>query len=305
MSRSPATWKDSLRLLLLLVVLPIILLLAGPVLTIAALKGRMRLPGGLMLSPGKHRRKNREIAFVMGIILWAFTWSVVGWMGAAIYFNASPDGGVSVTAIELTPMSLPSPTQTETLTPTATLAPTETPSPADTPFATPTPSPKMVTDTPSPHPTDTPTAIFAAEMPAASPSPTLDSAAEISMQATAIQTVSAANRALRQAIDSPNTQNLDALGDFWQGNALTRVRIFAQEMHDKYRAPVQANYNLEGAYQISEGDVMGEMVVTSQERWQFEGASGAQSAFTIYTYTVHWDGETWKIVDYDFSVAGR
>ncbi len=306
MSRSSTIWKDSVRLFLLLALSPIILLLTGPVLTIAALKGRLSLPGGLTLNPGKHHRKNREIAFVMGIVLWAFTWGFVGWMGAAVYFNAMPNGGVSVTAIELTSMPLPAKTETPmpTPSPTFTTFPTQTPSPTDVSFDTPTPSPKPATATPAPKPTDTPipTSPPATETPIVSVSLTPNSAAEISRQADAIQTVSAANRALRQAIASPSAQKLDDLGNFWQGDALTRVRLFAQEMHTKYRAPVQADYRLEGAYHILDVDSTGGMVITSQERWQYKGAGDAQTAFTIYTYTVHWDGSAWKIVDYDFAV---
>ncbi|MFQ5578089.1 MAG: hypothetical protein ACE5G8_13980, partial [Anaerolineae bacterium] len=75
MPKSLRSLADLLRALLLLVLLPLALLLAGPLLVAAALFRRVSLLGVLQLEPGKRHRRGRWWAFAAGVILWGLTWA--------------------------------------------------------------------------------------------------------------------------------------------------------------------------------------------------------------------------------------
>ena len=63
-------------LVLIVVVLPLALLLSGPSLVLAALRGRQRV-GPIVLNPGQRGRFGRVWACLLGLLLWLAVWGGV------------------------------------------------------------------------------------------------------------------------------------------------------------------------------------------------------------------------------------
>jgi len=70
---------DFLRLALFVILLPIILLVIGPILVVAAVFQNLSL-GSIRLSPGRHHTWGRAWAFVIGAIVWLVTWSGIAFV---------------------------------------------------------------------------------------------------------------------------------------------------------------------------------------------------------------------------------
>lgn len=191
---------DLIRLILLLLLLPVILILSGPLLVLAALRGRQRI-GPITLNPSRSTAR-RVGAGLVGLLLWILIWGGLAWLAAAA-FTPPPTVAqqpVATTTIPIaeplnspapvfpspqdsppgdTPTaqtaSLAAPAQTSTIasantTVTATLiaavAPTSTPT---APIATATPT---LEPTPPPTPTNTPTSTSTPLPPTSTPTST-------------------------------------------------------------------------------------------------------------------------------------
>ncbi len=303
MVHSTRILKDLFRLLWLWLVLLLLLLLVGPLLVIAAVVGRLALPGGMVLEPGKHNRRGRVWAFGVGLLLWVTIWGGGIWLGLGgqlpVMFpdrwQSTPWSARSAVPLTTTPTIRveQSPTPIATPTPTSTAVPAPLAS-TSTPKHTPTSPPPTPTSTPLPSPSPTPTPT-APVRPTETSTPVVDTAG-------AIQAVTVANILLRRAIVTPNAQNLDALASSWQATALLRVQDFARQMNRKYHSPLTVTYETIGELQVHLQSDPPQPFVQSREIWTFEGSNGKRTAVTAYKYILRNDNNHWVIVDYQFEV---
>lgn len=146
---------DLFRLILLVLLLPVILILMGPLLVVAALRGRQRI-GPITLDAARSSAR-RTGALVVGLLLWLLVWGGLSWLTWA--------------ALETPPTVAQQPVQI-----TATPIPTQTPLP--------------VTATERPQPSNTPTRRSTA-LPAAATS-TVQSETKTTTPTRALGTVAAA-----------------------------------------------------------------------------------------------------------------
>ncbi|NJO00003.1 MAG: hypothetical protein HC875_40780, partial [Anaerolineales bacterium] len=137
---------DLFRLILLVLLLPVILILIGPLLVLAALRGRQRI-GPITLDAARSPTR-RTGALVVGLLLWLLVWGGLAWLTWAAL--ATPPT-VAQQPAQIT--ATPAPTQT----PLAATA-TEHPQPSDTPTRRPTVLPATAASTVQPETeTGTPT----------------------------------------------------------------------------------------------------------------------------------------------------
>jgi hypothetical protein len=140
---------------LAVIILPLAVLFIGPLLTLAALRGRQRI-GPITLEPGRRGMAGRIGALLLGLVAWLVVW---GGLAAILAWAVPTMGGrisASILQVNVTPTQPPAVT-----TLTATPAPPATPQPLASPIPTlpqteevPTPS---LSVTPSPIPsTSTP-----------------------------------------------------------------------------------------------------------------------------------------------------
>ncbi|HXV99976.1 MAG TPA: hypothetical protein VEC93_16275, partial [Anaerolineae bacterium] len=73
---------DLVRLVLLILLLPIILILIGPLLIWAVLRGRQRI-GPVTLNTSRYSAAGRAGALIIGLLLWVLIWGGLIWLGLA------------------------------------------------------------------------------------------------------------------------------------------------------------------------------------------------------------------------------
>ncbi len=301
--RDSAPLKDILRLLWLIVLLPLLLLLVGPLLVLAAIFGRLSL-FNIQLNPGKHFSGGRAWAFVVGLLLWATIWPGLAWLltgGQLPLMTAARQPAAAVpVAAPATPTPRPSFTPTPApddaaeavVLPTATLVvATDTPLLPPSATFTPLPLPTATLRPTSPPPTATATRVL--------PPSTLSSEEE----AEALQSIIHANNLLVAVMVKPDGQNTSALSLRWRGAALAKVQTFAQDVNQKYNAPLTIRYSTIGVPQISVNAQTGRLQVSSREFWTFESPSATREALVDYQYTLQNINGRRLVVEYDFEVV--
>ncbi len=297
MSSSAQTKRDVLQLLRLTIYLPLFLLFIGIALVIAAIVGRLPLPGGIVLEPGKHRRYGRAVAFVLGLMVWFGVWGGLGLVAVRGYSFSGRNDLPPVATQRAFATALPTATP-KGMTGTPTAAPTPLPSPTAVPAPTATPRPAETVapaESPSPNPTfpppNTPTA-----------SSTVSSTEPVNFPK-ALEAVRVANILLRQAIVAPDGDHLQALATAWSGDALAQVQTFAGQMNRKYNAPLEVSYQMPGDMTLEiVSTVPPEARVFSTELWQFKGRTATRTAATAYRYTLRQIDGHWKIITFAFEV---
>ncbi len=305
--------KDLLRLLVLIVLLPLIIFLAGPLLVFAALLGRISLFGGVKITPGKRHRRGRLLALFVGLLLWGVVWGAAAWLllssnnPAILRAMNGLQLPASVTPTTLTfqpvPSATPAPPTPGSATPKpvatiliATNTPTTPPSPlpptpakiANTPTATPTAT--RVVPLASPSPTALPTA---------TPSPPPPPAFTPDEETQIFNTLTRANNLLLTAIEAPTDKNLLALDEAWQGTALNRATRFARLVNQKYPPPIQASYSIIGVPTIASG-TKDELSLESREFWIYQSGGQKKEVLNDYEYTLQRQGDGWTITFYQF-----
>lgn len=322
------TWFGDLgRLLLWLLLLPLLLLLLGPLLVLAAVRGSLRL-GVINLNPSRQAPQGRWWALGVGVLLWGLTWGGLGWAAqrfvdsppaeatlTAAVTNTPPAGEAGATASPTASPSPqpPSPTATAVSSPTPTSGPTPAvPSPTVTPISTATRA-ATATSTPLPRATatatatttPTPTPSPAAPSPTPGPSPTPTLALTTVDEVTAAQVVRSLNQAndlLVEAARMPNPPSIIALADSWQGSALGQVRSFVNSIAFRYERPLTVTYSLVTEPELgitADGDTV---VVTVEEVWVFDSPNRNRTSRAAYTYTMVLAGERWRIVEYAYRI---
>ncbi len=221
---------DLVRLILLILFLPLILILIGPLLILAVWRGHQPM-GPIMLDTSRYSPVGRVSAFGLGVVLWLLVWGSLAWLmftafsPVTILTALSPSAPATValpetatptpipptptlvTIVELTsspatptPLSVistptqpaPSPTPSETPTPPSVVSTPTQPAPSPTPSDTPTPLVPTVTSTstPEPSPSATPTSSLETLTPVPLASPTIPLTRPNNGTATATRTIS-------------------------------------------------------------------------------------------------------------------
>ncbi|HEY85204.1 MAG TPA: hypothetical protein G4N96_08865 [Chloroflexi bacterium] len=308
----PSPIKDLARLLVLIVLLPLIIFLAGPLLVFAAIFGSISLFGGVKITPGKRRRWGRLLALVIGLLLWAIIWGGAVWL----FLNSNPTILRATNGVQL-PVSVTPTTLTFQPIPSSTPAPptpgSVTPKPAatiliatNTPTATPTPAPPTPTqaaNTPTASPTATRVVSLASPSPTApptfTPGPAPPPAFTPDEETQVFNTLTRANDLLLAAIEAPSDENLAALEAVWQGTALSRATRFVHLINQKYQAPIQASYGIIGAPSIASGAPY-ELSLESREFWTYQSGGQKKEALSDYKYILQRQGDGWAITFYQF-----
>ena len=169
---------DLARLILLILWLPLIIILIGPALILAALRGRQPF-GPITLNSSRYSRTTRAGILALGLLLWALIWGGLAWfiMIARLPETLAAQVSSLVVVAPIVSEGAPSPTSA-LLTNTATATPTATPLP---PTATATNSAtNTATSTPQPTATSTATPL----PPTAAPTNTATSTATATATAT-------------------------------------------------------------------------------------------------------------------------
>ena len=297
MNRSTNAIVDILRLLLLLIFLPFILLLLGPVLVIAAMFGRFSL-GSLKIRPGKYRPGGRLWALILGLLVWGITWWGLAWFWPSNLFQPQtvPTPINVIAQNTATPINTPTPAP-PTNTPTP-VPPTNTPTTQlPTPSTTPLPSP---TETSAPSPTATVTPLPATSTPA--PLAALPTASSSSLEADDMaQLLTAANDSLVQYLQGGAIDDLSTLSGLWVGEALPAVQAFGRQINIKYQQPLSITYQLLETPSFTPLDET-RVQVQSRELWIFEDSNRRKQSLSDYEYTFQLAEGKWRIAAYQFEV---
>jgi hypothetical protein len=299
--------SEFLRLLYVVVILfPLTVLLIGPLLVLAALRGVQRV-GPIVFEPERSGAGGRILALLLGLTLWLVVWGGLALLVGPLMPAPAPAGEVAVAP---TPTRMPRPTFTPSPAPLPTFTPeppaTPTPAPlavtasptpvlaTSTPLpppATATPVPATSTPTPLPPPTPTPT-----RPPTATPVATLAPA----QAAQAIAVVEKANDLLRAAVVEPSIGNLAALETAWRGDALKDAQAFAQDLSRRYLRPLEVTFVYLSPPSAREGILPDTAVVTSTETWTYSGPRSARSESFEFTYTMAPQDSSWIIIAYSY-----
>ena len=306
------TLTDIGRLIIFILLLPIAVLLIGPLLVLAVFRGQQRM-GPIVLNSSRYDIVGRVGILMLGLAIWLLVWSGFLWFALLAvspsvitqipFINANfidsvdeptPTVPLPTVRIVTTPSATPIP-QTESL--PATSATPEISSPTATPSAANTATQVINTPSPELRPTPTPTTQIpptATATTASTGQPVITSVDEESI----IATITEANLLLQDAITLPTEESLANLGSIWQDRALTKVEKFATEQYERYRKPFSAEFEFIVSPTISEESDDG-IIVTSRERWSYGAANTNEESFE-FIYTLTREDDRWVITRYSY-----
>jgi hypothetical protein len=310
-------------LILSILFLPLFFIFIGPLLVLAALRGRQPV-GPIIFNTSRYGLAGRIGALMLGLAIWILVWSGLAWVVVNGLLPASTVAeGPSITPSAVVSVSLPTPpAESQTATP---------PRPSSTFTVTPTPLP------PTPTPSSTPTNLIAT----ASPTPTSDDSTPIitetplvntpqltipiiSDQSTAsdqlalatrealtstltladrqavINTVEEGNLLLREAISLANQENIQKLETVWQGQALTKAQNFVTDLYGRYIKPFEVQFEYIVSPTISSQSTGDQVIVVSQEAWFYRGPTEVNQETFEFTYTLDKEEERWVITRYSY-----
>ena len=321
--------REFVRLLYLaVIILPLAVLVIGPLLTLAALRGRQRI-GPITLEPGRRGMAGRIGALLLGVVVWLVVWGGLAMILAWALPTVGGRRSASILQMNVTPTQPP---VVATLTPTP--APPATPQPLASPIPTlaqteeaPTPSPSV---TPSPIPSTStpilPTATATPVPPTSKPLPTVTPmpmppastslptatltslptpVATLSQEqaSEAIAAVEAANELLRTAVGEPSIGNLAELETLWKGEALAKAQAFAQNLSQRYLRPLEVTFIYYRSPEAFEGNSPDTAFVISTEAWNYSGPRSSHRESFKFSYTLRRQNEGWVITDYAYGYA--
>jgi hypothetical protein len=303
-------------LILLILFLPIIAIVIGPLLVLAALRGHQPA-GPITLNTERYGPAGRMGGLMLGLAVWILVWGGLAWLaiaGGLIEQAMATISPPNVTA-PVTNSVPTSPTIPPTLTPPATDRPVLLPSATATPVTTST-VPTM-TDTATPIPTatatqpaddlpatNTPMSLPEAEQVAeatitvipAAPAPTLT----IADRQTAIAVVEEGNILLREATALANEENIQSLQTVWQGLGLTVATDFATKLYERYAKPFDVEFEYITLPKVEEQSSPDEVIVTSRERWSYVGPTKRDEEAFEFSYTLNRQDGRWVITRYTY-----
>ena len=307
------TLTDIGRLIIFILLLPIAVILIGPLLVLAVFRGQQRM-GPIVLNSSRYDLVGRLGILMLGLAIWLLVWSGFLWfallatspalLGQIPFINANITGSVSEPTA-----TVPLPTVRIVATPTATStlqtqpspvvsATSESSSPTVTPSRANPVTPEINTSTPELNHTPTATARI---LPTATPTSVSTGRPVIALsdEEAIIDTITEANLLLQEAITLPSEENLADLAAVWQDRALTKVEKFAIEQYEKYRKPFSAQFEFMTTPTISE-EGTNQIVVTSRERWSYGGVSNADEESFDFIYTLTRGDDRWIIIRYSY-----
>lgn len=321
------TWSNLGCLIISILLLPVLLIVIGPLFVLAALRGQQPL-GPITLNTSRYGPAGRVGALMLGLALWLLVWSALAWIAVN---GILPSPTIAETAPPTPTVATPLDTATHTprlptLTPSPRATPTETsltPTPAITLTiaavlsATPTPTPaSSVTPTPQATVTITNTAVSTTATLSRSPTPTSTPSTSGNSanpaRLTLLPTITAedrqaiiiavdeGNNLLREAIISANTENLDNLKRVWQGRALTKAEKFAVDHYIRYAKPLQVEFEYITEPTVGDQSTDEQAVVTSQETWRYGAGTTAFSESLEFIYTLIRENDAWLITSYAY-----
>lgn len=308
-----ATLVDLIRLIIILLLLPLMIVLIGPLLVLAVLRGHQRF-GPIMLDSSGYDFAGKAGIFMLGLALWLMVWSGLTWLTIAatsppVVVVQAPQATAPVEEAAAQPTFTPTPAPpTPTLiiptatTPAPTSAATFTPTPTGTLRAAATPTTRLTatgTSTPTPTNSLTPSGSPQTATPAVASTPTRLTALTSADRLAAIETVERANVLLQNAISNPNEENLANLAALWQDSAYTKVEQFAIGQYQKYAKPFTASFEFISPPVISQQSTPARLVVTSRERWSYGGTNFDEEAFE-FIYTLSFRDDAWIITFYTY-----
>jgi hypothetical protein len=313
--------SDLVRLVIIILLLPVILILIGPLLILAVIRGRQPM-GPIILNTSRYGFAGRSGLFGLGLAVWLLVWGGLGWLGVAA---VSPPTLAQVNTAGSTPSATPvlEPTLTATspspsMTPTSpapatltsTLPVTETPtgSPA-TSTATPTPSPTPLqasgpTQTPTPEPEVTPTVTprLTTPAPTATPTitPTIGATLTVDERGAAVRAVREANTLLRSTLALANKENLKGLRIVWQDKAAAITQSFETELYDPSARPFMLDFEYMSPPLVSAQNSDNQATVTSRERWSYRGPGQRHEEAFEFIYTLIQQEGRWLVISYTY-----
>lgn len=314
---------DFLRLILLILLLPLIIVVIGPLLVLAAVRGQQQM-GPITLDSTRYNSAGRAGIFLLGLAVWLLVWSGLAYLAVQALTPVPGAVAVQMTPTPHPPTATPTPVPptATTIPPTATPRPTQTATPVITSPTAPaasatasatitTPAAESATHTPTAAPSPTLPAASATPPPTASPvvAPTttvtgtqilIASRVSLADQQAALNTVREANSLLRLAITRASPENLANLQRLWQGQALTDTKSYAIEVNSRYKEPFDVELDYATPLTVSEQSVPRQIVVFSNEKWTYGGPSRQDQENFEFIYTVTPKDDGWVISRYTY-----
>jgi hypothetical protein len=292
--------------ILLILLLPLGLIFSGPLLILAALRGRQPA-GPITLDTEQYGLPGRLAALLAGLALWLLVWGGLAWV-VVNGFLAGPEiaGGASTLSA---PLVIATPNNPRPAAPTPTPRIETQPKPFTPTPALPTP-PSTATSTPAGL-SSTPALTVTPAINAASPTVAPTSQAGLALTSsittpltpadreTIVTTVEEGNLLLREAISLANEQNLQKLETIWQGQALTKSQNFAADIYRRYAKPFEVKFEYLTRPAISQSEA-GQLTVVSRETWTYQGQKGVESESFEFVYRLAQTNERWVIIQYSY-----
>ena len=298
--------------ILFILLLPLGLIFSGPLLILAALRGRQPA-GPITLDTEQYGLPGRLAALLAGLALWLLVWGGLAWVIVNGFLvepkiageaRTPPAPLVMATPNNLLPTTLPSPTprletQPSTFTPTPvlstpTLSATSMPTAlSSTPALTVTPAIGAVTST------VTPTPLPPANQAGLTLTPIITTPLTPADRDTIVATVEEGNLLLREALSLANEQNLQKLETVWQGQALTKAQNFAADIYRRYAKPFEVKFEYLSQPVINQNEA-GRLTVISRETWTYQGQKGVENESFEFVYTLARADEHWVIIQYSY-----
>jgi len=290
---------DLFRLVALILLLPLIIILLGPLLVLAAIRGQQYL-GPITLNSTRYNFAGRIGVFLLGIALWLLVWGGLTWLAVdtftpavnppdiATFTPVAPPTATGATLVTAAPPTKPATvTANPTSIPTSTLAIKLTAAPKSSPVST------VITGTPA----VTLTAVVSPVTPTRSVTAT--TAVTSANRQAALAVVEEANNLLKQAISQSSQKNLDNLGRLWQADALVAVQKFVAHVTGRFTEPPQVTLEYLNPPAIS-AESAGQVVIVAGERWTYGGDAQEKRENFEFTYTVVTTRTAWVISQYSY-----
>jgi hypothetical protein len=310
-------------LILFILILPLLLIAVGPLLVLAALRGRQPA-GPIELNTARYGPLGRVGALMLGLAVWILVWGGLIWVvmngllpastqstvtfvtpsppvitatKVIVIGESTPASGTPIPAVPVAepPTALPSNTPTDVAEESpATVLPVFTLPATETVTITETATFVSETATQTPESTETPTS-----NPVVAVTGTLTASLPLVDQEAVITVVEEGNVLLREAISLANPDNLQELELVWHDNALTKAQNFATDIYGRYAKPfeVQFEYIISPTLTVT---TTNEVVVVSQEVWTYRGQTGTDRESFEFTYTLSKTDDRWFITRYGY-----
>jgi hypothetical protein len=306
--------REFARLLyLLVIVLPLTLLLIGPLLILAALRGMQHI-GPIVLNPGRRGAAGRVGALLLGLVAWLAIWG-------GLAFALAPAGLPGMQSLSLSDLLAKGAPAAAPLVPSPTAILMPSPSASAMPVLILTPSPSQPASVPGPSATPSvPPATATRVLPVATATPlpatptlapTVTSAPGSSPAmalapqpaAEAIAVVEQANELLSKAAMDPSISNLAALETVWQDRALAKAQAFAQQLYQEYPHPLQVTFVYLSPPTAQEDDTSEMAVVTTSEAWTYTAPRTLHTEAFEFIYALERRDQGWVIINYTYRNA--